>query len=1098
MMGIMKKLKKIPRLKSMGLCCAVWAAVTLLAISGQNALAADQEAIGQAASGLHMRSIGPALMGGRIADIAVHPSNRSVWYVASASGGVWKTGNAGITWTPVFDDQASYSIADVAIDPNNPDVVWVGTGENVSGRHVGWGDGVYRSTDSGESWVNTGLKNSEHIGKILIDPRDSNVVYVASEGPLWAAGGDRGLYKTTDRGASWKLILEINENTGITDIEFNPSNPDVIYAAAYERRRHIWGLMAGGPNGGIHKSTDGGATWKMLTAGLPDGDVGKIGLAVTAADPALVYATIEADAENKGFYRSENQGESWTRQNPYISGGTGPHYYQELTASPQTADLVYQMDVFMRVTRDGGKSFSVLGSGREKHSDNHAFWIDPQDDLHLLAGSDAGLYESFDQGVTWRHFPNLPISQFYKVAVDNAEPFYNILGGSQDLGTLFGPSRTMTTDGVRNQDWYVPLTADGYGVAFDPSDGNVSYMEFQNGYMFRHHRDSNELVHIQPQAAPSDEPERWNWDTPILISPHDASRIYVGSQRVWRSDDRGDSWRVVSGDLTTNQNRYELEFRGRVWSVDDLHDNGAMSKYSTITAISESPVAEGVLYTGSDDGLIHATADGGANWQQAQELPGVPERSFINDIETSLYDADTVFAVADAHKTADFSPYVFVSTNKGRNWRSISGDLPAGTVVWAIQQDHELSNLLFLGTEFGVYFTVNSGANWHKLAGSPTIAFRDIKLQRRDNDLAGATFGRGFYILDDYSALRTMAEADFGESAALFPVRDAWWYIPSEPGQAAGLPTLGSDSFKTANPDFGAVFTYYLSESFKTAKETRQAGEAQIRKDGKDVSFPGWDKLTAEALEAEPRVMILVSDGEDKPVRWLQGVNKKGTHRVSWDLRYPAPNAIDLSTPEFSPPWVSDPQGPLATPGVYSAQLYAIAGSDVLLLGDSQRFNVKPVRSAPDGTDYAEVAGYQQDTAALLREIANAAEELGRTRDLLRHMKAAAVSAPLAAPSLFTRLDAFDSQLSQLETRLSGDPVRDRLNETSVPSIRGRAYNAANTWHTTHAATATQRSDFDIASRDFAAFLADFEPLLATDLARLEKDLTAAGAPSWR
>jgi hypothetical protein len=542
-MSIMNKLTKIIGLKNLCLYCVAMAGLPLVVISCQTATAADQETIAEAVSGLKMRSIGPALMGGRIADIAVHPSNSSVWYVATASGGVWKTGNAGITWTPVFDREAAYSIADVSIDPGNPDVVWVGTGENVSGRHVGWGDGVYKSSDSGKNWTNVGLENSEHIGKILIDPRDGDVVYVASEGPLWAAGGDRGLYKTTDGGVSWEKILEIDENTGITDIEFNPSNPDVIYAAAYERRRHVWGLMAGGPNGGIYKSSDGGASWKKQTEGLPEGDVGKIGLAVTTANPALVYATIEADEENRGFYRSPDQGESWTRKNPYISGGTGPHYYQELTASPQTADLVFQMDVFMQVTRDGGDNFNVLGTGREKHSDNHAFWIDPQDDLHVLAGTDAGLYESFDQGITWRHFPNLPVSQFYKLALDNAEPFYNILGGAQDLGTLFGPSRTMTTEGVRNQDWYVPLGADGYGVAFDPSDGNISYMEYQQGYLFRHHRDSKELVHIQPQPNPGDEPERWNWDTPILISPHDASRIFVGSQRVWRSDDRGDSCR---------------------------------------------------------------------------------------------------------------------------------------------------------------------------------------------------------------------------------------------------------------------------------------------------------------------------------------------------------------------------------------------------------------------------------------------------------------------------------------------------------------------------------------------------------------------------
>jgi hypothetical protein len=572
----------------------------------------------------------------------------------------------------------------------------------------------------------------------------------------------------------------------------------------------------------------------------------------------------------------------------------------------------------------------------------------------------------------------------------------------------------------------------------------------------------------------------------------------VASQRVWRSDDRGDSWQAISGDLTTNQNRYELRYQDRMWSVDDLHDNGAMSKYSTITAISESPVTEGVIYTGSDDGLIHATDDGGANWQQARALPDVPARSFINDIEASLYDSDTVFAVADAHKIGDYSPYVFVSTNRGRNWRSIAGDLPDDTIAWAIQQDHVNGNLLFLGTEYGVYFTVNGGENWHKVAGAPTIAFRDIKLQRRDNDLVGATFGRGIYVLDDYTALRAMADTGFEQQATLFPVRDAWWYIPSAPGQAIGSPTLGTDSFKTPNPDFGATFSYYLDEKFESSKDKRHATEDELRERGENIPFPGWEQLTQESLEAMPRVMVLVSDGENNPVRWLTATNEKGTHRVSWDLRFPTHDAIDLSPPGFTPPWGNGSQGALVAPGEFSAQLYAITSNDALPLGNAQRFVVKPVRAAPDGTDYAEVAAYQQDSAELLKDITRASEELDRNKDLLRRMQAAAVEAPQAEPSLFVRLDAFEAQLDRLETRLSSDRVRGRLNESATPSIAGRAYNAANVRNMTHAPTATQRSDLEIARTDFVAFSADMQALVTTELTQLQADLLAAGAPSWR
>ncbi|MGB5316613.1 MAG: glycosyl hydrolase, partial [Robiginitalea sp.] len=614
----------------------------------------DAPSLETVAAALEFREIGPAVMGGRIADIVVNPDNNNIWYVAVGSGGVWKTTNRGTTWEPVFDAQASYSIGSVALSPQNPEVVWVGTGENVSGRHVGWGDGVYRSTDGGRTWENKGLQQSEHIGRILIDPRNSDVIFVAAEGPLWNSGGERGLYRSQDGGATWELVLEIDADTGVTDVEFDPSNPDILYAAAYQRRRHVWSLLAGGPNSGIYKSTDNGTTWRQVHSGLPEGDMGKIGLAVTPADPDLVYATIEAAEGEKGFYRSTNKGESWERRNGYTSGGTGPHYYQEIEVSPTDPNLIYQMDVFLHVTRDGGKSFDYLGTGREKHSDNHALWIDPAEGMHLLAGTDAGLYESYDEGTTWRHFPNLPVSQFYKLGLDNAEPFYNIVGGAQDLGTLIGPSRTLNIEGVRNQDWYVPLGADGYESVFDPEDPNTVYMEIQQGLLHRLDRRTEEVLNIQPQPGPSDPPERWNWDSPVLVSPHNSNRLYFGSQRLWRSEDRGDSWTAISADLTTNTNRYELEMGDRVWSIDALYDTGAMSKYATLTAISESPRIEGLLYTGSDDGMLHRSEDGGQTWRKMASLPKMPARAFITDVEASPHDDSTVFVAVDMHKQGDF------------------------------------------------------------------------------------------------------------------------------------------------------------------------------------------------------------------------------------------------------------------------------------------------------------------------------------------------------------------------------------------------------------------------------------------------------------
>jgi photosystem II stability/assembly factor-like uncharacterized protein/uncharacterized small protein (DUF1192 family) len=1052
--------------------------------------------ITSATSALTLRAIGPALMGGRIADVEVHPKERATWYVAAGSGGVWKTEDAGTTFTPVFDGQPSYSIGEITLDPSRPEIVWVGTGENVSGRHVGWGDGVYRSGDAGRTWERKGLQRSEHIGRIQVDPRDGQVVLVAAEGPLWSAGGDRGVYRTTDAGATWAPVLQIDEHTGITDLEFDPSNPDVVYAAAYQRRRHVWGFLGGGPGSGIWKSTDNGKTWRKITNGLPKGDMGKIGLAVTPADPGVVYATIEASNDERGFYRSRDRGESWERRNPYISGGTGPHYYQEIEASPTNPDLVYQMDVFIQVTRDGGKSFTILETAHDKHSDNHALWIDPANGRHLLVGTDGGLYESFDEGTRWRHFPNLPVSQFYKVALNNREPFYDVLGGAQDLGTLHGPSRTMNRDGIRNQDWYVPMGADGYGVAFDPRNPDLMYMMWQEGNLYRKDRANDEPVSIKPQPAPNDPPERWNWDSPLLVSPHNGDRLYFGSQRLWRSDDRGNSWTSISGDLTLGQNRYEQRFLGRVWSVDALHDNAAMSKYATTTAIAESPREAGVLIVGTDDGLIQVSANGGGSWTRAAALPGLPPLSFVNDVEASLYDARTVFAVADAHKTGDFSPYVYVSADLGRSWRSIAGDLPKGTIAWSIQQDHVRPDLLFLGTEFGLYWTPNGGRNWHRLAGGvPTIAFRDLKIHRRDNDLVGATFGRGFYVLDDYSPLRAIADGALTLGGALFPIRDAWWYVPFQVGQAAGRPELGSDDFTANNPPVGAILTYYVKAATTTSQEARRAEEKKLREKGTDVPFPGFERLATESLETGPKVVVTITDAAGRAVRRVEGPAGAGVHRLSWDLRGPSPEPVDLSRPGFQPPWSEPAKGPLVAPGRYTATLTLVSASGVEALGTPQSFEVKPVQNLPPDTDVAAVAAFQEQVSELRRRVAALGAEIGRVNDELRLVRAALLVTPKADTALFRRVDVVNATAAGLSRRLDGDPARGRLNESAAPSISSRVSSAMSSFETRLMPTATQRRDAEIAASELTTLTRDLETLVSGELTQLRAALDAAGAP---
>ncbi len=1066
--------------------------------AGSKSAKPPESPLAKAAAALPFRGVGPNLMGGRIADIAVHPSAPGIWYVAAGSGGVWKTTNAGTTWTPIFEDQPSYSIGEVTLDPTNPDVVWVGTGENVSGRHVGWGDGVYRSGDAGRTWQRMGLPRSEHIGRILVDPRDGNRVLVAAEGPLWAAGGERGVYRSTDGGATWAPVLQIDENTGVTDLELDPANPDVVYAAAYQRRRHVWGFLGGGPGSGLWKSVDNGKTWRQLKTGLPSGDMGKIGLAVTPADPSLVYATIEAGEEERGFYRSRDRGESWEKRNGYISNGTGPHYYQEIEASPLDTARVYQMDVFLQVTRNGGGTMEILETGHDKHSDNHALWIDPANGNHLLVGTDGGLYESFDEGRTFRHFPNLPTAQLYKVALNNREPFYDILAGAQDLGTLHGPSRTLNVDGIRNQDWYVPLGADGYGVAFDPRDPDLLYLMFQEGMLFRKDRRNDEALTIRPQPAePAEEnaPERWNWDSPLLVSPHNPDRIYYGSQRVWRSDDRGGSWTPVSGDLTEGRGRYEQKFFGRVRSVDELFDNNAMSKYATTTAISESPLREGTLAVGTDDGLVQVTTDGGRSWSRAAAIRGLPALSFVNDVEMSLHDAATLYVAADNHKTGDFTPYVFESTDLGRTWRSMAGDLPPGEIVWALQQDHVRPDLFFLGTERGLYFSLDRGTHWHKLGGLPTIPFRDVKLHRRDNDLVGATFGRGVYVLDDYTPLRDLPAA-LAQEGLLFPIRDAWWFVPSQTGQAPGRPELGTDDFTVPNPPHGALFTYFLREAPATAREARKAGEKELREKGADVPFPGFDRLRAEALETDPKVLLIVSDAAGRKVRSIEGPAKGGLHRVSWDLRGPAPDPVVLDPPAFQPPWNTPPMGPLVAPGRYSAELVLVSASGARSLGAAQSFEVKPVPNLPPGTDPAAVAAFQGETAEAGRRLASVTSELALIKNQLRQMRATLPETPRADLALYARLDAVGQSVAELERRLQGDPARQNLSEPEPPSI-GERVGAIRYghWQTRQMPTATQRRSLEIATAGLDALERDLKALLAGDLAKLEEAFAAAGAP---
>ncbi len=1048
-------------------------------------------------SGLKFRNIGPAFMSGRISDIKIHPFKPSVWYVCAGSGNIWKTENAGTTWTPIFDDQPSYSIGCITLDPHNPDILWVGTGENVSGRHVGYGDGIYRSLNGGKTWKNMGLKKTEHISKILIHPNDSSIIYVASEGPLWSSGGERGVFKSTDAGRTWKPCLTISKDTGVVDIALDPGHPATLYAAAYQRRRTVASFLAAGPESGIYKTTDGGKSWRKLKVGLPKGHMGKIGLAISPIKSNVVYATIEANQEEKGFYRSTDFGESWEKRNSYCSGGTGAHYYQEIYADPHVFDRVYQMDVWIHVTHDGGKTFHRV-EGKTKHSDNHALAFDlaGHNPKYLLAGCDGGVYETWDAGKTWRFISNLPITQFYKLALDTALPFYNVHGGTQDNSSQLGPSRTLNVNGIRNSDWKVTSGADGHASDIDPTDPNIIYCEWQSGHPYRYDHRSGQLVDIRPYPEPGDPALRFNWDSPILVSPHSHTRIYYGAQRLFQSDDRGDSWKPISGDLTRNIDRLKEPIMGKTRGPDALRDHAAMSMFSTTTIISESPLTEGLIYVGTDDGLVQVTEDGGKNWRKIDKLPGVPDYFYVNDIKASLHDKDTVYLAVDNHKTGDFKPYLLMSTNRGKTWTSIGGDLPNPLLVWAVAEDHKKGDLLFIGAETGLFFTLDRGKHWIKFKGGlPTISFRDIEIQRRENDLVGASFGRSFYVLDDYSPLREITPEMLKKDAHLFTVKKALHYIQRSPLDMTGKANQGDGYFVAPNPPFGAIFTYYLKDSLKTLAKLRQEKEKTLEKTGKPVGFPSWDDLRKEDGEEEPAIIITVKDQSGQVVRRIHGPVGEGIHRVAWDLRYPSIAPTTLIDPIDPDPWFGPPKGPMVVPGTFTVSITKRERGKLIPLSKTISFQVESLNMATlPAKDRADLLAFQQKAGKLQRAMMGAEKVIRESWTQVKFIKKSLRDTLGADPSLMERADRLKNELTAISHILLGDEVKTKRRfgaETSPPLLNLIQTQA----DAASPITGTAKRNYEIAADGFEKLLKRLTKLVDTDLKSLQKDLEAAGAP---
>lgn len=1034
-------------------------------------------------SGLSLRGIGPAMNSGRIADIDIHPDDESIWYVAVGSGGVWKTTNNGTTFEPIFDNESSYSIGDVTIDPSEPSTVWVGTGENHGGRHLGFGDGIYKSTDGGRSWTNMGLEETEHLSTIIVHPENSDVVWVAAQGPLWSSGGQRGLYKTTDGGETWRKVLGEGEWTGVTDIVIDPRNPDRLIAATWDRHRTVAAYLGGGPGTGLHKSDDGGETWRALSTGLPGGPLGKIGLAISPQNPDRVYAAIETTHTDGGLWMSENRGESWRKMSDAVAGGTGPHYYQELYASPHQEGRLYLVSNVTQISDNHGADFSFMNVN-DKHVDDHAIAFKKSDPDYVLIGSDGGLYETFDLTESWRYVRNLPLTQYYKISVDDSEPFYNIYGGLQDNGSTGGPSRTTYDHGIRNADWYATLGADGHDSATEPGNPNIFYAETQQGGLHRIDRTTRDQVFIQPQAREDEPFERFNWDAPIEVSPHSPTRIYFASYRVWRTDDRGDSWTPISGDLTRNEERITLDHMGRQQGWDNAWDVGAMSNYNTITSLGESPVEEGVIYAGTDDGLLWVTEDIGANWRRIEvgDLPGVPATAFVNDIKGDMFDANTVYVALDNHKYGDFAPYLVKSTDRGQTWTSITGDLPARHLVWRLVQDHVEPNLMFAATEFGIFATVDGGQQWVKVPGSPTISFRDVDIQRDHGDVVGASFGRGIFVLDDYTPLREMTPERLAGEGALFGSRPTFWFTEDNVSY-----DQGDGDYRAPNPPYGAVFTYYLRDGYRSMEEEREASEEDVP-EGQDIPFPGYDAIEDEMREQGPSVEVVVRGMDGNVINRVSASTSAGVHRVNWELDYSSSALIGLEGGDGSG------GGFLALPGRYTAELVKIDQGAVTTLDGPMEFEVVELEGALPRVSDTVIEGFRAEVEAFQLDLAGAQNSLSEQVDWIEALQTALSRADTPDAALSQRLYDTRLQLLDLREQMQGSEARREVGERSPPTPGSRLFTGFRGLNSTYGPTELHRQTVAAGRAELVPIAAEIERMEGV-VDGLHDEVMATGAP---
>ena len=863
-----------------------------VAILGPRTLAAQAPSTARSpaptlAAGLQWRAIGPAVTGGRITDLEVPPGSQSVVYVGTASGGVWKSENHGTTWAPIFDDAANLSVGDMAIAPSDPLEVWVGTGEANNRNSSPWGAGVYHSTDGGKTWRLAGLEETKHIGRIVVHPTNPDIVWIGALGHLFGPNEERGVYKTTDRGRSWEKVLHVDENTGVVDLAIDPSDPSVLYAATYQRRRRAWGFVGGGPGSGVHKSTDGGRTWRELTNGLPEGDIGRIGLAVSTRTPSLVMAVVEA--EDGGVYKSNDRGESWRKVNDL---NQRPMYYSQLRIDPNDDQRVYMVAGALHRSEDGGRTFEALPMELEYntgvHVDHHDLWIDPRDSRHMILGNDGGVYTTWDMGTNWSFVANLPIGQFYDVDLDMAEP-YNVYGGLQDNNSYRGPSRTRRYQGILNQDWQVVDYGDGMYAETDWSDPGTVYVTSQNAGIVRVDVATGDRKALKPFPRDTTEEYRFDWKSPILVSPHNSSRVYLGGNRLFISEDRGDSWRATE-ELTRAVHQDSLPIMGVLPDSTTLSKHDGASGYGEITAVSESPAMPGMLWTGADDGTVQASRDGGESWTDVTaNVGGAPTPYYVSWVEASHAEAERAYVSLDGHWDDDYAPYVFVTEDLGATWSSLSVGLSmAGSATINVVREHPRNpDFLVVGAENGVFASVDRGSTWARLgSGMPAVPVDDIEIHPRENDVVAGTHGRSIWILDDITPLSEGTVAEPADGPRFFAPRPATLFLYRN-----DVPSMGQGLYRAENPAYGANLDYWLPEP-----------------------------------TGDGRVQLRVRNGNGDVVRTLDGPGSAGLNRATWDLRH---DPIPHDTTRYDVPNLdTGPDGPLVLPGAYSVELVVGGGQD--------------------------------------------------------------------------------------------------------------------------------------------------------------------------